>query len=218
MNWKDTPIFVNQFCNLDRGFRGLIDWLQRAGMTNITVIDNASTWPPLLDYYKAMKSVNLLRQSENLGHEAFWKLGYHHHQTERFIVTDPDVIPDAGCPMDLVLKMYQVADRYPNAKVGPGIRIDNIPDHYHLKDLMIRSECGYWSEGSRMPEGDCFRAQLDTTFSLYQPGASKWDGVHIRLDFPYVVEHHPWYDDSSKSNEERDYYYSHAIPGMSHSG
>ena len=217
MQCKDTPIYIVSFNRLELGFRRLVEWLQAAGMTNINVIDNCSTWPPLLEYYQTLKGVNILRQSENLGHNVFWNLGYHLHQTQRFIVTDPDVVPDKDCPLDLVLKMHQVADRIPGSKVGPSIRIDNLPDHYHLKDLMLRSESGYWSEAARTKESDCFNAQIDTTFSLYQPQAGKWDGTHLRLDFPYVVEHVPWYDNSSKPNAEREFYKATVMPGISHS-
>ena len=216
-NWKDTSIWIVNYNNFTRGFQRLVEWLQSAGMTNVTVIDNHSTWPPLLEYYQTMKDVTLLRQSENRGHEVFWKLGYHLQQKERFIVTDPDVVPSDCCPKDLIRKMHEVAERIPSAKVGPALRIDNLPDHYRLKDLMLRSECGYWDESKRIPHGDAFFAAIDTTFALYEPGAAKWDGVHIRLDFPYVVNHVPWYDDSSQPNEERDYYKATVLPGISHS-
>jgi len=216
-NWKATPIFIIQRNNLTRGFQRLVEWLQSAGMTNITVIDNASTWAPLLAYYKTLCDVRIMMLPENHGHDVFWKLGWHLHQTERFIITDPDVVPDGGCPKDLVLKMHMVADRYKPSKVGPGIRIDNLPDHYHLKQLMLDSEMGYWQEADRIPLRDGFFARIDTTFALYEPGAEKWDGAHIRLDFPYVVEHVPWYDNSSQPNEEREFYKATVAPGISHS-
>ncbi len=108
--WQQTPVFITSFNNLDRGLKRLIAWLQEAGMERIYVIDNASSWAPLLEYYETLKGVTLLRQTSNLGQDAFWKLGYHHHQTGRFIVTDPDVVPDAKCPLDLVYKMHQVAE------------------------------------------------------------------------------------------------------------
>jgi len=217
MNWQDTQIYIVNFNNLNRGFSRLIDWLKRAGMSGIVVIDNHSTFAPLLRYYETLADVTIMLRPENLGHDVFWSLGYHLHQTKRFIVTDPDVVPDANCPIDLVRRMHQVADRIPGSKVGPGIRIDNLPDHYHLKDLMLRSECGYWDESKRMPHGDAFFARIDTTFALYEPGAGKWDGVHVRLDFPYVVEHIPWYDDSALPDEERDFYKATVLPGISHS-
>ncbi len=216
MHWKDTPIFVLSFNRLELGLRQLIDWLKSAEMTNITIIDNKSTYPPLLEYYETLKDIRILRMTENYGHDVFWRLGYHTHQQERFIVTDPDVVPDPMCPKDLVLKMHIIADTYKPAKVGPAIRIDNLPDHYHLKNLMLRSECGYWAE-SRRAHGGCFEAPIDTTFALYEPAAGKWDGRHFRLDFPYVANHLPWYQDLSQPNPERDYYRDTVLPGISHS-
>lgn len=215
MHWKDTPIFVLSF-NRVSVLRQLIDWLKYAEMTNLTIIDNHSTYPPLLEYYETLTDVKMMMLPENHGHDVFWKLGWHLHQQERFIVTDPDVVPDPMCPKDLVLRMHMIADTYKPAKVGPGIRIDNIPDHYALKDLMLRSECGYW-DGSRRAHGGCFEAALDTTFALYEPGAGKWDGRHFRLDFPYVINHLPWHEDLSKPNPERDYYRDSVLPGISHS-
>lgn len=216
MNWQDTPIFVISF-NRVHALRQLIDWLKRASMTRITILDNHSTYDPLLRYYETLEDVQMIVLPQNEGHDVFWNRGYHLHQDSRFIVTDPDVVPDANCPLDLVLRMHQIADRYEPAKVGPGIRIDNLPNHYHLKELMLCSERGYWDEGSRVPQGDAFFARIDTTFALYEPGAGKWDNNHIRLDFPYVVEHLPWYDDSSQPNEERDFYKATVLPGISHS-
>jgi hypothetical protein len=216
VDWHDTPVYIISFNNLDRGFRRLVEWLQSADMKNIKVIDNHSTWEPLLRYYETLNGVELLLQPENLGHEVFWRLGYQNHQVGRYIVTDPDVVPAEGCPRDLVRKMHEVSNRYSNAKVGPGIRIDNLPDHYFQKDYMRRCECRYWDESARVGP-DCFDAAIDTTFALYEPGAGKWDGKHFRLDFPYVVEHIPWYDDSSKPNPEREFYKATVIPGVSHS-
>ena len=217
MDWRETPIYILNFQNLERGFRRLVEWLKAAGMTQITVIDNHSTWEPLLEYYQTLADVQMLMLPQNEGHDVFWNRGYHLHQRTRFIVTDPDVVPADGCPKDLVLKMHMVADRIPGSKVGPGIRIDNLPDNYGLKDLMLRSECRYWDESARMPHGDAFFAAIDTTFALYEPGAGKWDGVHIRLDFPYVVEHMPWYIPTDEPHAERDFYKATAIPGISHS-
>jgi glycosyltransferase involved in cell wall biosynthesis len=210
-----TPIYLNVFNNLNRGFKGLIEWLQLSGEENIIIIDNNSTYEPLLEYYETLP-YEIIRSSQNLGHEAFWKLGI--NPTEQFILSDPDVVPDKNCPKDLVRKMIEVSDRYGTAKVGPGIRIDNLPDHYHLKDLMLRSECRYWDESARTPEGDSFFADIDTTFALYQPEWGRWPPAkHVRLDFPYVVEHVPWYLPSNEYHEEREYYKNTVLPGISHS-
>jgi hypothetical protein len=222
MDFRDTPVFVNNFCNLDRGFRDLLLWLRRAGMTKIAVIDNASTYPPLQAFYdsSAMEGIQLLRAGANLGPEAFWRLGLHLQQAGPFIVTDPDVVPDPQCPLDLVRKMLEVAERYAPAKVGPAIRIDNIPSCYAQRDHMRMCESDYWLR--KYPEGDCWDAAIDTTTALYDSRWGRWPNLthgarHIRLDFPYVVNHVPWFEDSAKPSAETLYYRAHVAPGFSSS-
>jgi GT2 family glycosyltransferase len=223
MDYRDTPIYIISFNRLELGLKDLVTWLLNAEMHDITIIDNNSTYEPLMNYYYWIPwnfaEVKLVRLPENYGHEAAWRMGIHKSVETRFIVTDPDVIPSSSCPLDLVRKMHEVTDRYPGgAKVGPGIRIDNLPDEYRLKDLMLRSEKGYWDESRRTPEGDGFFSAIDTTFALYEPGWGRWpEAPHVRLDFPYVVEHRPWYVDSSQPHAERDYYAQTVIPGISHS-
>lgn len=231
-SWLDTPILINNYCNLDRGFRDLLAWLHRAGHTSIAVIDNASTYLPLLDFYASsplMQNVQLIHAGANLGHEALWRLDLHKilprlaGSGSRFIYTDPDCVPDENCPLDLVRKMHEVFDRFlpTGAKVGPAIRIDNIPDHFAQRDHMRFCESSYWLR--KYLEGDCWDAPIDTTFALYGAGWNRWPlaesgGVpHVRLDFPYVVEHRPWYEDSSNLTEEARFYRAHALPEFSSS-
>ncbi|VVC06062.1 Uncharacterised protein [uncultured archaeon] len=212
-SWQSIPIFINNFNNLTRGFHQLIEWLHQAGHWNLYVIDNSSTWEPLLDYYQTLQAT-IIKCNQNLGCDAFWKLGI--SWEGKFILTDPDVVPDENCPKDLVRKMVEVSDRYHPAKVGPALRIDNLPDHYRYKKDMLKSEGKYWQ--NRL-DSECWNALIDTTFALYDN--SSWGRFppvhHIRLDFPYVAEHIPWYDNSSLPNEERDFYKKHVIRGVSHS-
>jgi hypothetical protein len=230
--WRDTPLFVNSRDRLDLGLRDLLAWLRRAGMTNLCVIDNASTYPPLLDFYAspAMSGIQLLRAGANLGHEALWRLDLHLlpavQSFGRFIYTDSDIVPDPSCPLDLVRKMHEVADRARfqpagGAKVGPALRIDDLPACYAERDHMRECESDYWLR--RYPEGDCWNAAIDTTFALYQAGWTRWPladqgGVpHVRLDFPYVARHVPWYSDSANLSEEERYYRAHVEGGYSSS-
>lgn len=225
MDWRDTSIFLNNFNRLNIGFRDLLLWLRRAGMTSICVIDNGSTFPPLLDFYgsPAMDGIQLIRAA-NLGHEAIWKLGLHNRpDNSRFIYTDADILPDPQCPLDLVRKMHEVTDRFflTGAKVGPALRIDNLPSCYAQRDHMRRCESDYWLR--KHAEGDCWDAALDTTMALYESGWGRWPlatagGVqHVRLDFPYVVNHIPWHSDSANLTDEERYYQAHVEGGYSSS-
>ena len=214
-DWHATPVWIIQRNNLDRGFRGLIEWLQRAGMTDITILDNASTWPPLLEYFQTMKDVKLIHQSENLGHEVFWKLNYHLHQSGRFIITDPDVVPTPDCPLDLVYHMHQIADQYAPAKVGPGLRIDNMHPNYFKREFQQDWEAQFWENPTPCEKG--FEALLDTTFALYEPGWERWPPAKcIRLAPPYLMNHIPWMEDSTVPNEEREFYKATCLPGINH--
>ena len=48
---SSIPIIINNY-NRYSAFIKLVDWLSSAGFVNIIVLDNQSTYPPLLEYYK----------------------------------------------------------------------------------------------------------------------------------------------------------------------
>jgi hypothetical protein len=222
-DWQSTPIFIVNHDNLERGFRKQVAWLRDAGMTDISVLDNASTYPPLLDYYAA-SDLKVIRLDKNYGPWVFWEKKMHEQTTRRYIVSDPDVVPDAGCPKDLVKKMSDVFDRYLplTLKVGPGIRVDNIPDHYIHKQVVLNWETthvGAHSETNRGKgdESDVYCTSIDTTFAMYGAGCKFPDfAYHFRLAAPYELEHIPWYEDSSVETEEHKYYMAHANMELVH--
>ena len=50
-DFRKIPIIINNFNRLTY-LKDLIFFLEKNGYVNIVVIDNASTYPPLLEYYK----------------------------------------------------------------------------------------------------------------------------------------------------------------------
>ena len=214
IHYTEIPVYITNRNNLNRGFRDLVNWLIKAGTKHIEVLDNDSTYPSLLEYY-SLCPVKVTKLGENKGPWAFWIKALHLKTQTPYIVTDADVVPDKDCPLDLVKKMLEVFLRYKKTgcmKVGPGIRIDNLPDYYNKKQRVLITEAMNWC--ARMPEDDCFRAGIDTTFALYwtQQGCSHPAGagdLHYRLISPYVVEHRPWYVNSADLTEEDIYYTAH---------
>ena len=53
-DWRDIPIFINARDRLGV-MKKLIDWLLNAGYRNLIILDNNSTYPPLLEYYSALE-------------------------------------------------------------------------------------------------------------------------------------------------------------------
>lgn len=213
MRWQDTPVYIVNRNNLTRGFRDLVSWLQRIGMTDIIVLDNYSEFEPLLDFYKTLDHVH--RLSMNYGPYVFWEMLLHRNRQTRFIVTDPDVVPSADCPDDLIERMHEAMDREHVGKVGPSLRIDNLSDHYARKDEVIAWEKQFWLHPA-IGQG-AYHADIDTTFALYQPHSECRPAGHtLRLAPPYSVEHRPWYEDSANPSEEAQYYRSHAKSDLIH--
>lgn len=206
MDWTAIPVIINNRNRLEVGFKELVDWLIRAGCRRIEIIDNCSSYQPLLDWYKTC-GLKIHSMPVNMGPGAPWGAHIVDSLETPYIVTDPDVVPTEQCPMDLIPKMLEVFDRYRAqgcTKVGPGIRIDNLPDHYVRKN-----EVKQWEEvnfSKLMPEGDAFQAGLDTTFALYYSNVRNEWHTHYRLVSPYVVEHKPWYLDSANLPYEEIYY------------
>ncbi len=53
-NWRDVPIFINTRDRLGV-MKKLIDWLLGAGYRKLIILDNDSTYPPLLEYFSALE-------------------------------------------------------------------------------------------------------------------------------------------------------------------
>lgn len=124
----------------------LLLWLEDAGQQEIWLCDNASTYPPLVEFLKTTKH-NVVYNKFNLGHRAPWlsglvpELGHDRF----FIISDPDVVPDEHVPSD-VLEMFESTLRANPLvdKAGFSLRIDDLPDHYIHKADVITWESQFW--------------------------------------------------------------------------
>lgn len=231
---KETPVYLTNFNNLETGFRTMVDWFLDREM-KITVFDNKSSYPPLLEYYQQMADkIDVVHVGFNGNTWVFWQSDF--NTTERtakhYITSDADCPPDPDCPTDLVEKMIAALDAVPSAKkVSPGIRIDNLPDWYDRKAQAIECQTGCSGNGpcvdtlkNGQPEvGDIVeisglpklrRAITDTTMTMWRGGfrsegrlsTSDWQDEQYRMDYPYVVKHVPWYADSSRPTDESLFY------------
>lgn len=211
-DYKQTPIIINNFNRLDF-LRRLIERLERDGYRNIYIIDNASSYAPLLAYYDSLP-YPVFRLSENIGYLSFWKTGiYKRFRNQYFVYTDSDVIPSEDCPADFLAHFYTLLKRYPRAsKVGFSLRIDDLPSCFAHREQVIAWESRFWqSPLSKETEIPAYRAAIDTTFALYRPnvrGGAYFHDFMIRTGKPYTACHLPWYNDSNNLSDEEQYYIS----------
>jgi hypothetical protein len=211
----NIPIFIN---NRDRlqPMRELIIWLTNHGQKSIFILDNDSSYPPLLEYYKNLPAgVKLIRLGQNLGPRSLWITGLHKKIATSFIYTDSDVTPSIECPSNLISTLLELQTLFPTiGKIGPGLEISDLPSCYHKQKDVFALESRYWQK----PVGaGMYRAAVDTTFALYRPNVDFAIGnTDIRLGYPYTFRHEPWYANDNCLDEEEQYYRSHARVDFCH--
>lgn len=210
---RDIPVVINNFNRLDP-LRRLVDWLQRAGMRRVYILDNDSSYPPLLDYYRSAPCEVIYRGVNGRAYGFFSSSVFLRFCRDYYIYTDPDVVPTEECPLDAVHHLFELLQRYPAyGKVGLGLKIDDLPAHYDKHADVVAWESKFWQDAVAP---DVYRAPVDTTFALYRPFAR---GGHwlpaLRTGGAHTARHLPWYEDSAHPTEEDNFYRS-VIEGSSH--
>lgn len=189
----------------------MVAWLENAQMQRIVFLDNQSTYEPLLDYLNKTPH-EVVRLTRNLGKLALWKSGLVPNRP--FIYTDPDVVPIAHCPHNMVEVLLDLLGRCaPWQKIGLGLYLADVPTS--LKSLE-------WERSlvsKRLPrferDGDppLFDSLVDTTFALYGPKAA-FGLAALRTGYPFQGRHLPWYPAANAAERaERAFYLAHAEAG-----
>ncbi|HEX6012864.1 MAG TPA: hypothetical protein VFY87_13915, partial [Geminicoccaceae bacterium] len=212
----DVPVIINSFNRLG-SLRRLVGWLLHAEHARVVVVDNASSYPPLLRYLAELEErghATVVRLDSNLGHLAIWRCGLLERLgiDSEYVYTDPDVVPAEFCPPDLVGHLQAVLADNPNLAVaGVGLRLDDLPDAYGHKDLVLGWERQFWCAPAAP---NLFHASIDTTFALYRPGSGHALGSPaVRTGWPYLAAHEGWYLDHAAPSEEDLFYRAAAAPG-----
>jgi hypothetical protein len=206
-----TPVFIIVRDRLSP-LRRLIAWLEQAGHDEIWLIDNDSTFPPLLEFLDTTPH-QVVRLERNLGHRSPFLSGTVQRiaADRHFVITDPDVVPDQACPLDAIDHFRELLDRYPEIdKVGFGLRIDDLPETYPLAADVRAWEARFWANEV---EPGVYRADIDTTFALYRPLDRRHrEDSALRTGAPYVAQHLPWYLGPDDLGDEDRWYREHGEP------
>jgi hypothetical protein len=206
------PVFVNN-CNRLTWTRDICEQIVRLGGEPI-IVDNASTYPPLLAWY-ADCPYNVVH-CKNLGPRAPWisdTVAKTVRDGSLYAVTDPD-LDLSGVPDDCFARL-EAGLRHGVAKSALSLELNDVPvaqlEKLHNGRRLRDIEGAYW----RQPLGDGFyRADTDTTFALYRRGSEgpMLDGSRatprffsaVRADRPYTARHIPWYQ-TDLDDEDRFY-------------
>lgn len=202
----NIPIFINNFNRLTTT-RKLVADLNNLGYSNITIIDNASTYPPLIDWYKHEYNGNII-VAKNLGSRALWHpdirglVAMYSENHPYIIYTDADIELNPNMPKSFASEMQRISEKFGQMKVGLSLRLDDLPNN-ELCNKIQHIEAPYWK--ARLHDNqELYRAPVDTTFCMIKTGAS-FTYTALRLAGEYTCRHMPWYKPFDAFDEEEKY-------------
>jgi GT2 family glycosyltransferase len=202
---KRVPVYIN---NRDRltTTKALVEQLKLCDLATPVIVDNASTYPPLLEWY-ATNPCEVILLGRNAGPYAVWQLP-EERRADYFAVTDSD-LDIAAVPLDVLPHLLTAVRIYPNiGKVGLSLEIDDLPDT-EVAHKVRNWEGRFWI---RRYDDKFWEAEIDTTFAVYAPNSKCHEGqfTMLRADRPYTARHVPWYLTPDTLTEEEQYYTDHA--------
>ena len=198
----------------------------------IVIVDFGSTFKPTVEYLKGLekegtrvyweKRIDVNRELNRL---SFYINDYFStHPQSNYVVTDPDVALDSTEGDVLDVYSYLLDKLVKVSVVGPMLRIDDIPDHYPLKEK-VTVDSYHTDFHSREVHAICYRnkairfvyAPIDTTFGMVKAGKQWIRPMRgARVLSPYSARHLDWYLDPENLTEDQIYYMEHASMKVAH--
>lgn len=195
---KDIPIFLVNF-NRFQPIQDLVVSLLDRNYNNITIIDNNSSYPPLIEWYKKCP-VKLYAVGKNVGPYVLNEIQEFKHITSKevYVWSDGDVVPVPEAPKDFIEHMVEIINEHKMPKVGLSLVINDLPDSFKNKEEVIKHESIFTTLGHIDTKfGKVFKAPVDTTFAVVKHPDCGYHFGAYRMDWPYSARHMPWYYDSN---------------------
>lgn len=201
---SDIPMVIIAYNNLFF-VRRFVDQVRR--MPNpIVILDNNSTYAPLLEWYAAAERelegrLSVRRMDRNYGHRVHERVDL----PPVYLLSDPDLDLNPRMPVDVAERLLRVSERHGAYKTG--LALDISEPHTFIKkdgcgDLVLSIETRYYSQRVDDPEYVVYQAPVDTTFCLVNAAYDK--GVHVRVGGDFTAKHLPWYEGYLLQNVPRD--------------
>jgi hypothetical protein len=212
---KTIPIVI---LNRDRliPLQEQVSALKSKGYHNITIIDNQSTYPPLLEWYKdsgldvfhndvTENSCHAFRDLVLMQHPKFVEI-----TSQWFVFNDSDIIPLESVPENFINDLIDYAIRHNKTKVGMSIKIDDLDLSYPLNAWVHSYESTYWTNAIIDGNVELYPHPIDTTFAVHAPNVlPTWSNDTLRVGAPYIVKHAPFYYNSDALPDDEKYYLTH---------
>lgn len=188
----------------------MYEFLRERNFTNIVILDNCSTYPPLLHWYATLAGNAVVRFSTNIGSRCLYDSGYlaNNITGEYLVYSDSDLELNTLMPLDFLEIMKSKLLKYDEGKIGLALRIDDVPTNCYKNCFSgsIDWEKQFWTD---QVEKNVYRAMVDTTFCLMRHPFNN-DLKALRIAGNFTARHLPWYQEYSSLNEEERYFVENA--------
>ena len=162
---------------------------------DIVVIDNNSTYEPLLNYYKDGYNYSLLRMDKNYGHKVYEEKLLSGIFGNIYIITDPDLEFNKKIPSNFIENLVKISNNYKAGRVGFAIEISSpeIRSELTYAGMPLKLwESRFWQMKIKDNIYELYNAPIDTTFCLINTIYNHL-GLSIRVAGNYTCKHLPWY-------------------------
>jgi hypothetical protein len=189
------PVYIIAY-NLKTFIKNTVDQLEKY-TKNIHIIDNNSTFGPLVEYYNKDYKYFLHKMNRNLGHNVWQGLIWQFPKI--FFITDPDLQFNDNLPDNFIDIMVEFTDIYKTTRIGFALDLSDSELFFQSNDYctghsIVNWEKRFWIDKIKDDNYVLYRAAIDTTFCAinqqYFIGHSL-SGVRIAGDF--TCKHLPWY-------------------------
>ena len=136
--------------------KNTLEFLRKEKRVKVHILDQQSTYSPLLDWYKTIPEDIIYCKNE--GPYSCWHPKYKHFRKNHFIVADSDCIYDK-VPDDWLDVMLNTLNESEAFKVGFSLEIEDLPNTELAREAHVH-ESKYWKK--KTPYG--WDADIDTTF------------------------------------------------------
>lgn len=176
---------------------------------NVILIDNNSTYKPLLDWYENCP-YKVYRLYDNLGHKCLYKSGIiDEYKDQYYILSDHD-LDISNLPSDFIEVLMSGLENKNVIKSGLSLEINDLPNNQYT-DMVINWEKKYWERP--IVHNNFYLSEVDTTFAIYDRNREYNDFPEsdnffkaVRSPRPYTARHLPWYNTLENITEEEMYY------------
>ena len=171
------PVYIPTFNN-PTYTRHIVNQLKKLEITNLNVIDNNSTYVPMITLLEDLeKSVNIIRLKENKGpHYVLRDKNFYEKLPSVFCLSDPDIEFSKSIPKNFVKDLLEISEKYKMGKVGLALEIPELNEfvkpYMYLEGKlwnMVEWEKLHWQNkiGEHSDSSDIYRTNMDTTFAIY---------------------------------------------------